>query len=243
MRTLHICAILIGTTGCASGQLDIFNEPHSLAFSEAGDCATAHGEPIDLGSSFTFEAWVHGTNDPIYDYGPIITFGNIIMLWTDSSSTTLSEPTRTPTTGIQTGTSLYDGLVHHIAVSWDDEIGGAIYIDGQQHGLGTTLDTLRIASTIRIGCLPGANTTFEGSIDEVRISSGNKYETLFEVPSASPTDEEDTIALWHLDSGVGEHILESDDRLLGSLSGTTWTDPLITEALNVSASDTGLISQ
>lgn len=238
MRHLSMFLHLSMLAACAPGQANIYNEPSALLF-EPGSCVTATGEALDLGSAFTFEMYIQGTNAPTDTMGPILTFGNFLMLWTSASATWLSEPSEEPTTGILTGTSLYDGEKHHIAGHWSDETMGALYIDGQRYGTGQSMSAIRVAEKVNIGCWPAGEHYFEGIIDEVRISTGVRYPTLFIPPTDTLPYDDDTRALWHFDQGIGNTVHEDQDRFFGTTVGTTWSDGLTTPTTIDYQSETG----
>ena len=241
MKITTFAVSLFTFVACGPGEANIYNESSALLF-EPESCVIASGDTLNLGTAFTFEMYIQGTDTPTDSMGPILTFGSSLMLWTSPSATWLSEPSENPTTGILTGTSLYDGEKHHIAAIWSDEdLGGALYIDGQRFGTGQNIAAgaaIRVADELEIGCWMSGGHHFEGIIDEVRISTGVRYPTLFIPPTDALPYDDDTLALWHFDQGTGDSVLEEEDRFLGTAVGTTWTEGLTTPTVTDSVSET-----
>jgi hypothetical protein len=70
---------------------------------------------------------------------------------------------------------------------------------------------------------------FSGYVDEIRLSASLRYESGFPIPSAPFAPDADTAALYHLDEGEGDLILDalgrSDGarRFGGSPPGPEWS--------------------
>jgi sugar lactone lactonase YvrE len=63
--------------------------------------------------------------------------------------------------------------------------------------------------TLYIGCRDGEAFFFDGYIDELRISLGQRYTESFTPPAMNLTTDGSTIALYHFDEGQGDTIVDS----------------------------------
>jgi hypothetical protein len=123
---------------------------------------------------------------------------------------------------------------HHLASSYG---GGSfrLYVDGT---LAASMDATEPAanpqSTLYIGATARHERAFDaagilywppidGFIAEVRLSSSNRYSADFTPETRLKTDPH-TLALWHLDEGVGNVATDSGPaQLTGTITGATWT--------------------
>ena len=129
----------------------------------------------------------------------------------------------------QNGISLYDGALHHVAATWTEGGGGNLFIDGIRTGAGQPWATLPAIERITIGCWPEGDRDFVGVIDEVRISTMIRYPTNFNVPDQPFEMDENTLAIYHLDLGVGDRVLDAGDRFPGEIANAEWTTGLRAE--------------
>lgn len=87
-----------------------------------------------------------------------------------------------------------------------------IYLNGVQTGStwsnSTSMDRI---SSHRIGALYNATSTFQGYIDEVRVSRVPRYTANFTSPSSAFTNDADTLLLLHFDEGDGSTIFRDDN--------------------------------
>jgi hypothetical protein len=123
---------------------------------------------------------------------------------------------------------------HHVAVSYG---GGSyrMYVDGAlAASVDATEPVANAPNTLYLGATArnergydGAQGTLfwppiDGFISDVRISNGNRYVSDF-VPEARLTSDASTIALWHLDEGAGDQVLDSGpSQLSGTIVGADW---------------------
>ena len=222
VRTLLILAM----APACSVEATLYEGDHALAFDGAG-CVEAVGEPIALGNVLTLELWFQ--SEAANADGALLTLGNAIMLWADSTGTGLSAPAERPNTGWQNGISLYDGALHHVAATWTEDGGGNLFIDGIRTGSGQPWSTLPAIERIALGCWPDGGREVVGVIDEVRISTMIRYPTNFNVPDQPFEMDENTLAIYHLDLGVGDRVLDAGDRFPGEIANAEWTAGLRAE--------------
>jgi hypothetical protein len=120
------------------------------------------------------------------------------------------------------------GFWHHLAWVWNGG-GVSLFIDGQPAGsgslsiVGTTTDSLSLGAA-------GALDSLSGGLDEVRVSSLQRYSSPF-VPSVRFQDDLSTLGLWHFDEAMGS--LASDDSSNGEdgvISGALWSTASVCDA-------------
>ncbi len=224
MRLLPFLALF--GTACEPSELHVLTDSYALEFAGEG-CMSASADPIALGTAITIEAWVKGNATPSRPDGAVVALGEAVMLWTDATTTGVTEPAREPVTGFITQTSLYDGKRHHVAATWSQANGGALFIDGLRYGIGSTLQAPVSADQIWVGCYPNGSRYFDGVIDEVRISTLVRYPDTFTVQDVRFEEDDYTLALWHLDTGSGGVAFDETTLFDGLLEGTTWTQGLV----------------
>lgn len=121
----------------------------------------------------------------------------------------------------------YIGQWVHVAATFDGAT-AKLYINGvDQLITSTTTGIYSSSSPLYIGSyLPTDLRTFNGAIDEVRIS--NIARTSFDLGSP-PTADADTVAMWHFNEGSGQETADSagtnDIGQLGSTNGIDVNDP------------------
>jgi hypothetical protein len=122
------------------------------------------------------------------------------------------------TTVINTGASSFTPTLkqwYHIAFTRDGSDDCRIFVDGAQVG-STVNDTGTITGNnatglngFKVGNDSAGTSSWDGWIDEVRISDTARYTSTFTPPTAAFTTDANTVALYHMD---------------GSAGGTTFTD-------------------
>ncbi len=157
-----------------------------------------------------------------HDAGICLAIGQRQYLWFSPRSETQHEPL------VRTKQPLPTGRTVHVAgVFAPDEV--RLYLDGElQESIKITNDFRYQKSSMRlaIGANPDGATSFRESpkcrIDEVRISSVARYEGNF-FPARRFEPDEDTLALYHFDEGVGAIARDaSGNRLDGEIFGAKW---------------------
>jgi len=147
---------------------------------------------------------------------------------------------------------LLDGLWHHVAVERKRSNGQMwIYVDGLLDGQGagpggdvSYPDGAAPASPADPFLVLGAEKhdegaafpSYNGYLDELRISTSLRYSGTFTRPTAPFTTDASTAALYHLDEDAGDAILDSsgaaggpshgERSLGGSPQGPEWSEPV-----------------
>ena len=132
---------------------------------------------------------------------------------------------------------LNDGNWHHVAMVVDPTY-LTIYYDGVQVGQATSGTAVMNAAIAGYGILIGADWNFgqhAGTIDEVRISSINRYTGNF-TPAHSFGSDSSTVGLWHLDEGTGATTADASGNgntgtLINSPTWVTGIAPMFDTAL------------
>ncbi len=133
------------------------------------------------------------------------------------------------------GIGLNDGLWHHVAFT---RTGGAAraFVDGVLIVTSTTGGATNLVNgnTLRIGTGPcvgqNGSTNFQGTLDELRLSSVNRYPGAgsFARPTAAFSPDASTLALYHFDEPSGQTVLDAtgtNNAVLGSSNGVASDDP------------------
>jgi hypothetical protein len=111
---------------------------------------------------------------------------------------------------------------HHVAMVLDNP-GNTfeLYVDGQRRSSITQPTDLRTTTyAVEIGQAVYSAYTWDGRVDEVRISSSVRYSgTTYTVPSAPFACDGSTLALWHFDECPGASTLYDGDDGAGSQCG------------------------
>jgi hypothetical protein len=138
---------------------------------------------------------------------------------------------------IRLGTTLANNTWYHFAISFN----GTAYrsfINGTL--LNTTTSSLQVpANAFTTLKVAGGANTFNGYLDEFRLSKVSRYSANFATPTAAFTDDADTLSLNHFE---GTNISQSDDNYSGSLpySRNGGYDFSSFHILNTIASDIGV---
>lgn len=99
----------------------------------------------------------------------------------------------------------------HLAAVIDDQLENRLYLDGQLVATAQRTAPRDPASASWVfgsAAWHGAETLFQGGVDEIHIRRGAHYHSNF-VPSRHQTPDKSTIALYHLDESNGEKIVDS----------------------------------
>jgi hypothetical protein len=120
---------------------------------------------------------------------------------------------------VMTGAPVTDGQLHHIAGIFADEK-ARLYLDGVQAGfddgsLGSSAGTI-----LRMGC--DGTDSLNGVVEEVRVSSIERYTEDFEPDIAAFEKDKDTWALFHFDEGKGEESLDEVSSAPAILTEVEW---------------------
>jgi hypothetical protein len=137
--------------------------------------------------------------------------------------------------GICSSANVADGLWHHIAVTRNSGTGQmVIYVNGQVNGQGTgpTGDvSYRNGRTTPYANDPflvigaekhdagSAYPSYDGFIDEIRLSNAIRYTASFSLPTQPFTTDANTIALYHLDEGSSDVVGDSAGAANGPNNG------------------------
>ena len=159
--------------------------------------------------NFTLEAWVYANGD-----GALFGIGSVA-----SADYAVAEIRGgVPVFGINMGdgvievaggSSVVDGW-HHLAFQRFAYHGAVVFVDGQLTNLvhhPQNASQINGSTRIWIGS-EGTVTSFDGRIDELRLTNGARYLEHF-VPARRFTPDEYTVALYHMDAGVGSVVTDA----------------------------------
>lgn len=112
---------------------------------------------------------------------------------------------------------------YHIAGTYDGSV-LRIFVNGTLAGSqAATGNVDQTTNPFYIGSADGAGDIFNGSIDEVRLSSTARYTAGFSRPTAPWTPDAATRGLWHLDEGSGSTTADATGANNGTLTnGPAW---------------------
>jgi hypothetical protein len=214
-------------TGCGPADLVMYDDPMALEF--AGDgCVSSTGDPLPVQNSLTVEAWVRPSSAGTGETEAIVSVGSQAMLWLDGDGVGFGQPLDLTGTGWRATLSLHDEQRHHVAATWNVTAGGSLYVDGQRVAAGSTSFAISRAPDLALGCAAGAEERgYVGVLDEVRISSVSRYSADFAPAGVPFVDDGATLAMWHLDTGLGDVAFEILDRYNGDIDEAEWVTGLI----------------
>jgi hypothetical protein len=147
-------------------------------------------------------------------------------------------------------TDLADAQWHHVAVVRNVDGEMKIFVDGNLEGFGTgpagdityrdgrstswENDPYLVIGAEKNDLDNALYPSFNGWLDEIRLSNIDRYESDFTSPSARFAADTNTIALYHLNEGLGNHIGDSSGAAGGPsdgvrsyggvLNGPEWTE-------------------
>jgi hypothetical protein len=234
----------LGAHGCMSEDFRKTLPSAALSFDGAQHYVEVpdHDE-LDLGASFTIEAWIFPANVQSPDTQHVISKGNGPG---DASYALLLESgrvgfaIRTPAGTTQQGWSqdiLADSIWQHVAVTLDNGT-MSLYINGtldiQYTGVPAPLESTGPLSFGRQG-EPSAGAYYAGSLDEIRIwsTARTQADLAAAIDSLVPEDLPDLVAYWRFNEGVGDVVYDiavplglGHNGRLGSTAGEDVNDPV-----------------
>ena len=183
--------------------------------------------PVDADArtpALTIEATVRGAVDasPV-GHKPVVVWNAVFaLLETSDGRTWFGEDDVDEGAGVFDVEGILDGKRHHLAGTWDEDGKMRLFVDGELIGFQTVDAGTSIGDTIEIGCW--GEDGFEGTIDEVRLSSVVRYTEAFEAPEEPFSVDDDTIALWHMDEGSGDSIEDAAGSYDGNVFDVEWVE-------------------
>jgi hypothetical protein len=199
--------------------------PQALSFAGAPDCVRVDISPSKAPTAFTVEAWVRGEPGAGAEPQPVAWWRGWFELGQDESG--LASFVIGQDQGAYWSDTLMDGVVHHVAGTYDGGTGIAyLYVDGALAGsVGSAFLMDSAGDTLHLGCSDDGAYGFTGIVDELRVSSAVRYaEESFTLPDAPFEKDGDTLALFHLDEGEGEETASEAGGLTGTITGATWVE-------------------
>lgn len=133
-------------------------------------------------------------------------------------------PTSRPAPTIYASDKIVEGQAAHVALCSGPK-GVSFFVNGELQGepLPIVFLTQESRLRLRLPANPKArDVTFQGDIDEVRVSSGERYQENF-TPKPRFEPDSDTIALYHFDEGEGDVLKDSSGKdKHGKIQGAKW---------------------
>jgi hypothetical protein len=185
-----------------------------------------------VNGSFTIEAWVFWSSvsawQRIFDFG---TSTSNFMFLTPSSNANMMR------FGIVAGaTEVIDAAIQlpnnawtHVAVSVDATNTGRIFINGVLQGTGTIAQRPSALGNTTANYIGKSqfvsDPTFNGVIDEFRISNIARYTSNFTPSQTQFTNDGNTVALFHFNEGTGQQTFDVTNTLAGTLGFSTSVEP------------------
>lgn len=193
--------------------------PFALGFDGGEDCVQADVASLAVPSAFTIDIWLRGDPTdvdrarPFAEWKGVFAVGEIMGGDTQFSVGDAA--------GATLGTPVMNGVLHHLAASFDGT-NGSLYIDGVRSAFAPGNAAVAATTTLRIGC-NAAIDSFEGLIDEFRLSSVDRYGgEEYEVPSGPYEVDADTVLLFHFDEGMGETTIDQAQALEAGAYQIEW---------------------
>jgi hypothetical protein len=192
--------------------------PFALAFDGAEDCVEVDTASTAVPAALTVEVWLRGDPGHADALRPFVNWTGLFSLDEDREGNVYFTVGAGP--GASSGASVMDGVLHHLAGTWDGE-STDLFVDGVREGFAAGAPTEPPGDTIRFGCDSAAN-AYPGLLDEVRISSVVRYTDDFSVPTAAYEPDADTLGLFHVDEGEGDTTMDAAAGLVGQVEGADW---------------------
>lgn len=208
--------LLLTSLACAP---DAASGPFALAFDGGEDCAAAELAEAAPPEAFTVEAWIRGEPEPADRARPVVTWKGVFALGEAFGGDTVFS-VGDAEGGATSAVSVMDGVLHHVAGTWDGEKAN-LFVDGVRQAFVAAVAPVAPTATLRMGCDSDLN-TFEGLIDEVRVSSIVRYTADGAPPNGPFVGDGDTLALFHLDEGVGDQAIDTSQNLVAAVYGADW---------------------
>ena len=209
---------------CNGGSLNTGEDgDFALAFDGDG-CAEV---PVDINArseDLTIDATVRGSVDaePV-GHKPVVIWRSVFaLLDTEDGRTWFGEDDIADGDGVFDVEGIMDGKAHHLAGTWASDGKMRLFVDGQLIGFQTSQPGTVIGDTIQIGCWTEEGDGFEGTIDEVRLSSTIRYEESFEATFEPYEVDEHTTGLWHMDEGEGDTLIDATGQYDGLVYDVEW---------------------
>jgi cysteine-rich repeat protein len=187
---------------------------------------TATGSWIPNESVFTIEFWVL----PEEETGAIFGIGSTngrdgVLVELNSRYVVFTFRTdEGASIGIRSSARLPLGTWSHVAVTRTGRTAGTIHVNGNLVGasnrdlnrvsIDATDGILWIASDSRVNALASR-------LDELRVSSSVRYSSNF-APAARFAPDGNTIALWHLDEGIGQSLRSESGGITATVTEVGW---------------------
>ncbi len=174
----------------------------ALAFDGPPDCATIDN-PGEAPTALTMEMWLRGDPDAGPQLRPLAIWSGVFEL-TEREDGVVSFAVGDDGAAATYAFSLFDGVVHHVAGTYDGADGTVrLFVDGKLAGANEAFPG-EADDRIQVGCAKAATEGWYGVIDEIRLSSTVRYTGDFTRPESAFKDDDDTVMLFHLDEGTGE---------------------------------------
>ena len=196
--------------------------PHAIAFDGGPSCASAEPAIGSLPDAFTFEAWVKA--DPGVDYAghPFIVWDGVAALWQTEDGFLVMSDASGEIAGATYPVDVMDQELHHVAGTWDGTV-MSVYVDGVRGGFSSAgTPGGATGAGLYVGCWPDLGWNHQGTLDEIRVSSGVRYADDYALPSEAFAADDDTIALWHVDEGQGDAAADETGGAVLRLTDIGW---------------------
>jgi len=185
-----------------------------------------------LNGDFTIEAWVYWTEpgmwQRVFDFGTGT--ANCMFLTTNSDANVARFAFIVGGTVEVLDASIPIPLNTwtHVAITVNSSNVGTFYIQGINRGTATiTLRPSALGNTNNnwLGKSQFPDPTFNGVIDELRISNTVRYTTNFSPPYSEFSNDANTVALFHFNEGSGQTTADVTGTLIANLGITAAVEP------------------
>ncbi|MCB9796164.1 MAG: hypothetical protein H6741_25995 [Alphaproteobacteria bacterium] len=207
--------LLLTLAACDGGKSDISD----WALSFDGDTCVE----IDLGAgaltdALTIEARVWGEHERSDSMQPLVVWeGNFALVELEDGTTWFGDSDLDD--GAPSTTSISDDDWHVVAGVRAPDGRVSLFVDGRLRAFAEPEEG-QPATTMSVGCWPEEDETFEGYIDEVRLSGVDRYSADYD--AVDLTIDDDTLGLWRFNEGEGEVVGDEVGGYDGTLSGGEW---------------------
>lgn len=219
------CLLAIGLLGCQPGNLSTSGGDFGIAFDIKPDCVEIDVSALDIEPPFTVDMFVKTGTDAAFDIYPLVAWPGAFALYQDEYQYLIFGPSTdtSASSGASSPTDIMDGGYHHLAATYSAEGDAALYLDGDRLVSAPIALLEEPGAALYIGCWPAQDeATFNGVIGEVRIQSTKHYDSDFAPTWEQYEEDENVLALWHLNEGRGTSVLDTMGVSDGELTSGEW---------------------
>lgn len=210
--------------GCQPGHLYTTSGDYGVAIYEDPDCIDIDMKGYTFQAPFTLEVYFFANEEDQGAIYPLMAWPGAFAIYQDADGYFVAGSTddTSGSVALTSAQPIMDGGYHHVALSYDAEGEGQLFLDGQKLSNASVDLVGTPGEHLHLGCWPGQEAYFSGILGEIRLSSSARYASSFEPNWTEYEVREDTVGLWHLNEGEYDSVLDETGSWDGTLTGCEW---------------------